>query len=119
MLDVLEEAYDYPVDIEFTANFLEDGQYHVNLLQCRPLQVKGSEAVDLPKIKVAEKDCIIKAHGAVVGQSRVGNIDRFIYVVPSRYGQLPINARYEVARLIGEINRVKGAEAIRQRGIYP
>jgi pyruvate, water dikinase len=33
-------AYQHPVDIEFTANTLEDGRFRVNLLQCRPFQVK-------------------------------------------------------------------------------
>ena len=50
---------------------------------------------------------IVEAHGAVVGQSRVGKIDRFIYVVPERYGQLPVNTRHEIARLIGDINRAE------------
>ncbi|MDF7807425.1 PEP/pyruvate-binding domain-containing protein [Pontiellaceae bacterium B12219] len=105
ILDTIEAAYNYPVDIEFTANFMEDGNYRINLLQCRPLQVHGSEAVELPEVDVADEDRIVEAHGAVVGQSRVGQIDRFIYVVPSRYGQLPVNTRHEIARLIGDINR--------------
>jgi len=105
ILDILESAYNYPVDIEFTANFMEDQHYRINLLQCRPLQVKGSEAVYLPDVTVADADRIVEARGAVVGQSRVGPIDRFIYVVPSRYGQLPVNTRHEIARLIGDINR--------------
>lgn len=105
ILDTLQEAYNYPVDIEFASNFMEDGNYRINLLQCRPLQVHGSEAIELPEVDVAEGDRIVEAHGAVVGQSRVGKIDRFIYVVPERYGQLPVNTRYEIARLIGDINR--------------
>ena len=30
-----------PVDVEITANFLRGGQFRLNLVQCRPLQVKG------------------------------------------------------------------------------
>jgi pyruvate,water dikinase len=105
ILDTLEAAYNYPVDIEFAGNFMEDGNYRINLLQCRPLQVHGSEAIELPKVDVADEDRIVEARGAVVGHSRVGQIDRFIYVVPSRYGQLPVNTRHEIARLIGDINR--------------
>lgn len=114
MLKTIEEAYNYPVDIEFTGNFMEDGNYRINLLQCRPLQVQGSEGIELPKIDVAEADRIVEAHGAVVGQSRVDQIDRFIYVVPERYGQLPVNTRYEVARLIGDINRAENKDAPRR-----
>jgi hypothetical protein len=105
ILDTLSAAYNYPVDIEFTGNFMEDGNYRINLLQCRPLQVYGSESIELPEVDVADEDRIIEANGAVVGQSRVGQIDRFIYVVPRLYGQLPVNTRHEIARLIGDINR--------------
>lgn len=41
MLALLSKAYDYPVDIEFTANFNKDNGFKINLLQCRPLQTKG------------------------------------------------------------------------------
>ncbi len=107
ILDTIKAAYNYPVDIEFTANYMEDGNYRINLLQCRPLQVYGSESIELPEVDVAAEDRIVEAHGAVVGQSRVGQIDRFIYVVPSSYGQLPVNTRHEIARLIGDINRAE------------
>ena len=106
ILDTLQTAYNYPVDIEFTANYMDDGNYRMNLLQCRPLQVYGSESVELPEIDVPDDQRIIEARGAVVGQSRVGYIDRFIYVVPGLYGQLPVNTRHEIARLIGDINRL-------------
>ncbi|MEN8253892.1 MAG: PEP/pyruvate-binding domain-containing protein [Verrucomicrobiota bacterium] len=111
ILDTLESAYNYPVDIEFTGNFMEDGNYRINLLQCRPLQVQGTEAIELPKFEVAPADRIVEARGAVVGQSRVGEIDRFIYIVPERYGQLPVNTRHEIARLIGDINRAEKKDA--------
>lgn len=111
ILDSLEAAYSYPVDIEFTANYMEDGNYRINLLQCRPLQVYGSEAIELPEVDIADEDRIVEAYGAVVGQSRVGKIDRFIYVVPERYGQLPVNTRHEIARLIGDINHAEKTDS--------
>ena len=37
ILDTIETAYNYPVDIEFTANYMEDGNYRINLLQCHPV----------------------------------------------------------------------------------
>jgi pyruvate, water dikinase len=105
ILATLESAYRHPVDIEFTANFIDSENYRINLLQCRPLQVQGSETVALPEIDVARENLIVEARGAVIGQSRVVRIDRFVYVVPDQYGRLPVNTRYEVARVIGEINR--------------
>ena len=41
MLATLQDAYDYPVDVEFTANFTGDGDYKINLVQCRPLPGQG------------------------------------------------------------------------------
>jgi hypothetical protein len=105
ILESLERAYEYPVDIEFTMNFMEDNTYRINLVQCRPLQVQGAETVDLPDVEIIDKNRIIEARGAVVGQSRRVTVDRFIYVVPEHYGKLPVQDRYEIAHLIGHINR--------------
>ncbi|MBN1865920.1 PEP/pyruvate-binding domain-containing protein [Candidatus Sumerlaeota bacterium] len=105
MLSVLQDAYDYPVDIEFTANFLEaDNEYKINLLQCRPLQVRGGGVITEPPAKILADDLALEASGAVIGQSRVATIDRIVYVVPSVYGQMPLNERYAVARLIGRVS---------------
>ncbi len=106
ILSTLEAAYKHPVDIEFTANFIDGERYRINLLQCRPLQVQGAETIQLPEVQVARDAMILEARGAVIGQSRVVSIDRFIYVNPGRYGELPVNARFEIARLIGDLNRV-------------
>jgi pyruvate,water dikinase len=104
MLSTLHAAYDYPVDIEFTVNFDEDGAYKINLVQCRPLQVQGAGGIQVPKTDVKSEDRIIGAHSAIVGQSRITTVDTFVYVVPDMYGQLPVPDRYEVARLLGKIN---------------
>ena len=110
MMSILHEAYHYPVDIEFTANYLEDGRCKINMLQCRPLQVQGAETIQLPELQIPDEDRILEAHGAVIGQSRIQHLDRLIYVVPANYSPLPIAARYEVAQLIGEINRLTPAD---------
>ncbi|HOF18597.1 MAG TPA: hypothetical protein PK082_06785, partial [Phycisphaerae bacterium] len=36
-----QQAYDFPVDVEFTANFSDGGAYKINVVQCRPLQIRG------------------------------------------------------------------------------
>jgi hypothetical protein len=112
MLQILQTAYDYPVDLEFTGNFTADGRYKISLLQCRPLQVQGAALIELPKVQVKKEDLIIAARGAVIGQSLLASVDRFVYVSPSLYGRLPVQARHEVARLLGVINHVRG-EGIR------
>lgn len=110
ILGTLEEAYQNPVDIEFTANFVNDQDYKINLLQCRPLQVQGIESGQLPKVEIAEADRIAEVHGAIIGPSRLVRVDRFIYVVPSLYAELPLSERYEVARLLGRVNQAAGRD---------
>jgi hypothetical protein len=108
MLQTLEAAYEHPVDIEFTANFVSEDRYKINLLQCRPLQTQGTGSVETPTEPIDEADLVIAAHGAVIGQSRLASIDRFVYVSPSLYGRLNVQARYEVARLLGAVNGAGG-----------
>ncbi len=110
MLELLQQAYEYPVDIEFTLNFVEDQSYRINLVQCRPLQVQGDATIDAEEVSVPEADRLIEARGAVIGQSRLIQVDRLIYIVPALYSKLPQQDRYEVARLLGEINRASAAE---------
>jgi pyruvate,water dikinase len=98
----IQAAYDYPVDVEFTANFQADGTYKANLVQCRPLQIRGGGAVDAPE-SIDPDDLLLEAAGAIIGRSRVVDISRVIYVVPSVYGNLPIAERHAVARLIGQL----------------
>lgn len=103
MLRLLHAAYDYPVDVEFTANFFNLEQYKINLVQCRPLQIATDRpVVELPKA-IPQQDRVLESHGAVIGQSRVSHIDRLIYVVPSVYGALTQRDRFSVARLIGRL----------------
>ncbi|MBW1792064.1 MAG: pyruvate, phosphate dikinase [Deltaproteobacteria bacterium] len=103
MLHILNDAYNCHVDIEFTTNFLSDGSYKINLVQCRPLQIKESAPVSgtIPAIK--RENLILEAHSGIIGQSRTLFIDRFIYVEPSVYGHLSETDRYSVARLIGKL----------------
>ena len=107
LLETLERAYDYPVDIEFTTNFLPDGNYRINLVQCRPFQVKGGgPVVALPEV-VADADLVLKTQGAVIGPSLAAEVGRLIYVVPSVYAQLPLSDRYSIARLVGRLTRLE------------
>ena len=64
MLHTLQDAYDYPVDLEFTANFSDPDHYKINLVQCRPLQVTSEcRNVELPK-SVSPDDRVLEARGA-------------------------------------------------------
>ncbi len=104
MLALLEEAYEHPVDVEFTLNFLSDGSYRIHLLQCRTFQIQRETGMMLPSEQV-ERQRLLTANGAVIGVSREQPLTRIIYIVTETYAQLADRDRYEVARLIGRLNR--------------
>ena len=112
MLALLSKAYDYPVDIEFTANF-KDEAFKINLLQCRPLQTKGlGKTVTIPELKDV-KDCFFSGKGNFMGGSVRLSIDYVIFIGAGAYLKLSEREKYEVARLIGLINRaMKGKNAM-------
>jgi pyruvate,water dikinase len=103
ILKILQEAYEYPVDIEFTTNFIDDVHYKINIVQCRPFEVKGGGLIGDLDETVDRDRIILKCGGPVIGESREAKIDRIIYVEPSVYGNLPERQRYAVARLIGKL----------------
>jgi pyruvate,water dikinase len=106
MLQTLSEAYEHPVDVEFTVNFLEDGVCRINLVQCRPFRVRDGGKVVEPPETIEDDKLVIKTHGAVIGPVCQCVIDRLIYVVPSVYAKMPINERYSIARLVGRLARL-------------
>ena len=106
MLRVLQDAYQYPVDIEFTVNFFDQTGYRINLLQCRPFQVKGGGVISDPPAGLSPEQIILESRGVVIGRSMANPIDRIIYVSPHHYGQMPLAARYRLARLIGRISHL-------------
>jgi len=108
IIRILKEAYGEHVDVEFTANFLQDGRYRINIVQCRPFQIKNHTAGPVPT--VSQCDVILEAHGAVIGQSRTLDIDRVVYVVPEAYGRLPLADRHTIARLIGKLSHAEAPD---------
>lgn len=112
MLATLHAAYNYPVDIEFAAHFLDDGDYRINLLQCRPFQVKGRQTHQVSLPKALRPDVtILRTEGPIIGNSVDTQIDRVVFVNPERYSQMGMNERYSVARLIGQVTHLEGAAA--------
>ncbi|MBP1747520.1 MAG: pyruvate phosphate dikinase PEP/pyruvate-binding [Deltaproteobacteria bacterium] len=105
MLKRLESVYDYPVDIEFTANFNSDGKIQVNLLQCRPFQTKEDHTPAEIPANIRKNKILLKQEGNFMGGSVSKNIARIIYVDPKGYTGLQLSQKYSVARLVGKINK--------------
>ncbi len=104
MLALISKVYQYPVDIEFTANFFSGSEFRVNLLQCRPLQTRGlGRTVELPHLADA-KDCIFSMKGNFMGGNVRIPLDCIIYISPLEYLKLSEQDKYAVARHIGVLN---------------
>ncbi|MGH2271738.1 PEP/pyruvate-binding domain-containing protein [Anaerohalosphaeraceae bacterium U12dextr] len=105
LMDTLQRIYDYPVDIEFTYNQATGRPGQLNLLQCRPLQTRGFGArVQIPDSLPAEQ-ILFQSQGGFMGGCIAQPIDRIILVDPSAYIQLSQQEKYDVARLVGKLNR--------------
>ncbi len=107
ILKELENAYGYPVDVEFTGNFTRDGSLQVNILQCRPLQTRGlGQRVEIPA-RIPREKILLESRGNFVGGNISQAVDRIIYVDPRAYSALAAQSeRYGVARAVGELNRL-------------
>ena len=103
---MLRDAYRYPVDVEFTGNFLADGELRLNLVQCRPLQVREGGAIVPAPSALPEDRVLLRSRGPIVGPSAHTPIDRVVYVDPDAYVNLGTGDRHEVARVIGRLMRL-------------
>lgn len=104
MLKTLESFYNYPVDIEFTANFAADKSLKFNLLQCRPLQTRGlGKKVKIPK-DLKPDSIFFKTGNTFMGGSMSDSISMAVIVDPAKYIAASQQQKYAVARLIGKIN---------------
>ena len=101
ILNTLETAYDYPVDIEYTVNVGEDNSFNINLLQCRPLQVStNNEAIEMPK----DKNVFFHIKESSMGMSRKNTIDTICYVDPHKYYEYPYVQKSSISRVISDVN---------------
>ncbi len=106
MLEILQKAYNFPVDVEFTANFFEDGSYRIFPVQCRPFQAKGNIALVALPLGILPAKTILRTRGPIVGNSIATDVDRIIFVVPDQYSRLSNQDRYGVARLVGRLTHL-------------
>lgn len=104
IMQLIQKEYQYPVDIEFTINLSDTGEYTINLLQCRPLQVfKDTGKVEIPAEIPADR-ILIENLASSMGLSRNVPIDLIVKVDPVGYYNMPYADKSKVANLIGRIN---------------
>ncbi len=104
MLRCIQDEYEYPVDTEFTINLSENGDYSIDLLQCRPLQIQHvTEGVAVPS-DIREEDILLDNRGSSMGICRSDELDLVVYVDPVKYYEMPYNDKSLVAKFIGKLN---------------
>ncbi len=107
MLNVLEENYDSPVDMEFTVRIRDPNSANpdvdIYLLQCRPQSHLQEADIRLP-MELAEED-IVFSTTRVIPHGQVKDIRYVLFVTPEGYFSLPNLAdRSELGRAISRLN---------------
>lgn len=102
IMRLLQSKYRYPVDIEFASNFTTEGEYRVNLLQCRPLQTHGISTASsiMPEVK----DYYFRTVGNFMGGNNCLPVKYAVLVRVEPYLELNEQKKYLVARCIGQLN---------------
>lgn len=104
IMSLIQQEYQYPVDIEYTINVTEEGDFVINLLQCRPLQVAyDREEIEIPE-DISREKVLLECKHASMGLSKVIPLDYIVMVDAVAYYQMDYNAKPAVARAIGALN---------------
>ena len=103
LMQIVAGQYQYPVDVEYACNFDRDGDYRVNLLQCRTLQTHGLGRAGLkPRIK----DYFWRIRGNFMGGNAALPVRYVVFVKVEPYLELSEQQKYAVARQVGVLNRL-------------
>ncbi len=104
LMALIQEEYQYPVDIEYTINISETGEYMINLLQCRPLQVAHDrEDIAVPE-NLDRSRIFLECSHASMGLSKNIKLDYVVMVDSVAYYQMPYKDKNKIARALGAIN---------------
>ncbi len=103
MLSVLDEVYENPVDIEYTVNVDAEGDFMVNLLQCRSLYTgKQGGTVEIPSLP--DEEVFFSLTDSSMGNSRETKIDVVVQIDPIGYYEYPYNLKPQVAEAVRRLN---------------
>jgi hypothetical protein len=112
LLKRLETVYDFPVDVEFTADILtakNQPRVLVHLLQCRPhAQYEPSQKAPIPA-HVPDAAKIFSAH-RLIPQGIVSHIRYIVYICPEKYANANPTVKLELARVVGRLNKLLDGE---------
>jgi len=101
ILDILEETYGHPVDIEFA----HDGKSFY-MLQCRS-QSHSQESLPAPIPKDIPNDKVIFSANKHISNGRIPDITQLVYIDPEAYSKLDNrNDMLAVGRAVGKLNKI-------------
>ncbi len=110
ILQILEDNYNSPVDLEFTLKVINPNALHpqvcITILQCRPQSyLVGGEPVTLP-VNLPKQDIIFSTR-FVVPEGEIPEVRYVLYVHPEAYFALSTQeSRFEVVRAVSRLNSV-------------
>lgn len=104
MVSKLDQAYNYPVDTEFTAFVDSNKKIKLNLLQCRPMRLPGTTGpVEIPE-NISRRDTLFRSNRIVNG-GVVKDVQYIIYINPERYNKITNETfKKSFGRVVGKIN---------------
>lgn len=107
ILSILEREYKSPVDVEFTAEIVEENdrpEVNICLIQCRPLSyMKDEGRVQLPE-HLKEED-IVFTSGIMVSGGWIKEVRYVLFVSPEGYFSIhSASDRFKLERAIGKLN---------------
>lgn len=105
LLETLERTYEYPVDVEFTGTYDSSGRLYLNLIQCRPLQTRGIQSGRVEIGAADGADTLFSSSGSFMGGSIVQPLGRVVAIDAAAFMALTQSDKYELARLVGRLNR--------------
>jgi hypothetical protein len=113
MLRFLEEHYESPVDMEFTARITDTSSatpdVEITILQCRPQSHLESDVARIPP-QLKEED-VVFATGHVLLYGKVPDIRYVLFVSPEGYFRLKTAAlRNNLTQAIGRLNNLLNGE---------
>lgn len=107
LMNIIEDEYGYPVDIEFTLNFTEDESYRINIVQCRPHQTNIiSDDLDFDEKSLDNHTVVFQSKSNFMGGGTIMRLHQVVIVDPYEYSHLEEHHKFDVARAIRQINNV-------------
>ncbi len=100
-LDILQEKFSHPVDIEFAS----DGE-NIYLLQCRSQSYQeGSKPAKLP-YSLSEEEILFTAR-RFISNGKLEGLTHAVYVDPLEYSRLSdVSSMLETGRAVGKLNKI-------------